>query len=161
MTGPLTDGTTGAADEISRAEGGQTIVELLGRLTSQGAHLAQEQVALVQAEVREGLSDIRQVIAAHAFAGMFGLAGLVVTVTGVGWLLGDALENVPVGILIAGGGTLIVAAILYAGARRKLKTTDLKPARSIRTLEDTPAILSGAPASENNNLKGAPHDRNA
>lgn len=156
MTDQLPDGTDGAADGIAPTAGGQTIVDLLGRLTSQGAHLAQEQVALIQAEVREGLSDIRQVIAAHAFAGIFGLAGLGITLTGLGWLLGDALDNVPVGILIAGIATLVIAGVLYARARQKLKAMDIKPVRSIRTIEDTPDILSGAPTSEKDNPKGAP-----
>lgn len=156
MTDPHPYGTERAADGIDRTPGGQTIVDLLGRLTSQGAHLAQEQVALVQAEVREGMSGIRQAIAAHAVAGIFGMAGLGVTLTGLGWLLGDALDNVPLGIVIAGVATLVIAGVLYAGARQKLKAMDMKPVRSIRTIEDTPDIFSGSPTSEKDTSKGAP-----
>lgn len=126
-----------------RDPGGDNVVDLLGRLTSQGAHLAQEQVALMQAEIREGASDIRKVIAAYASAAIFGLSGLGVTLMGLGWLLGDFMNNVPVGILIAGVATLAIAAVLYAGASSKLKATHLKPERTIRTLEDTPDIVTG------------------
>ena len=128
-----------------REPGNANVVDLLGRLTSQGAHLAQEQIALIQAEVREGVADIRAAITAYASAVIAGLAGLGVTLTGLGWLLGDALDNVPLGIVIVGAGTLLIAAILYAGARKKIRQSSLRPERTLRTLEDTPEIVTGAP----------------
>lgn len=119
------------------------IVDLVGRLTSQGAHLAQEQVALMQAEVREATNEVKQAIAAYAAAAVVGLAGLGVTLMGLGWLLAVAIESVPLGILIVGIVTLIIATILYSSAKSKTKTTHLKPDRTIRTLEDTPDAATG------------------
>lgn len=123
--------------------GGENVVDLLGRLTSQGAHLAQEQVALMQAEVREGVSDIKQAIGAYAGAAILGLSGLGVTLMGLGYLLGDAIDSVPLGVLIVGVLTLIVAAILSFRGRDKVAAAHLKPERTIRTVENTPDILSG------------------
>ena len=119
------------------------IVDLVGKLTSQGAHLAQEQVALMQAEVREATTDIKQAIGAYASAGVVGLSGLGVTLMGLGWLLGDAIDSVPWGIFIVGVVTLVIAAILYSGAKSRTRAAHLKPDRSIRTLEDTPDIVTG------------------
>lgn len=143
MADPLPDRALGSADSQERAAGASHLGELIGRLASQGAHLAQEQVALIQAEVRESVSDIRSSIAAYATAGIFALAGLGVTLTGAGWLIGEAMDNVPLGISLTGIATLLLAAFLYAGARRKGAAADLKPQRTLRTLEDTPDILSG------------------
>ena len=125
------------------AGAGDNVVDLLGQLTSQGAHLAQEQVALMQAEVREGVADIKQAIGAYAGAAVLGLAGLGVTLTGLGWWLGTAIDNVPLGILIVGVVTLIVAAVMYSSGKSKTAAAQLKPTRTIRTVEDTPDILTG------------------
>lgn len=125
------------------AGAGDNVVDLLGQLTSQGAHLAQEQVALMQAEVREGVTDIKQAIGAYAGAAVLGLAGLGVTLTGLGWWLGTAIDNVPLGILIVGVVTLIVAAVMYSSGKSKTAAAQLKPTRTIRTVEDTPDILTG------------------
>ena len=135
--------TSRAKKTTGSAAGGENVVDLLGQLTSQGAHLAQEQVALMQAEVREAANDIKAAIAAYAGAGVLGLAGLGVTLTGLGWLLGDAIDNIPLGIIIVGVVTLIVAAILYSSAKSKTAATHLKPERTIRTVQDTPDVLHG------------------
>ena len=133
--------------------GGENVVDLLGKLTSQGAHLAQEQVALMQAEVREAANDIKAAIAAYAGAGVLGLAGLGVTLTGLGWLLGDAIDNIPLGIVIVGIVTLIVAAVLYSSAKSKTSSAHLKPERTIRTVQHTPDVLHGT------NSTGGSNDR--
>jgi hypothetical protein len=133
--------------------GGENVVDLLGQLTSQGAHLAQEQVALMQAEVREAANDIKAAVAAYAGAAVLGLTGLGVTATGLGFWLGDAIDNLPLGIIIVGVITLIVAAVLYSSAKAKTAATHLKPERSIRTASDTPDVLTGT------HPTGGTHDR--
>jgi hypothetical protein len=123
--------------------GEENVVDLLSRLTSQGAHLAQEQLSLMQAEVREAANDVKQATGAFAGAAVVGIAGLGVVLMGLGYLLGDAIDNVGLGILIVGVISLIVAAILAAGARKKLAAANLKPTRTIRTVEDTPDAVTG------------------
>lgn len=142
--------TPGAA---STAGNGGNIVDLVGKLTRQGAHLAQEQVALMQAEMREAVTDLKAAAAAYAGAAVVGLAGLGVTLMGLGYLLGEAIDNMPLGVLIVGIISLILAAILYSMASSKTKAANLKPERTIRTLEDTPDIVTGHAAT------GATHDR--
>src|SRR3546814_2007044 len=58
------DSPASATRSPKRPSGGDDIVGLLQHLTSQGTHLAQEQVKLVQAEVREGIEDLKAAIGA-------------------------------------------------------------------------------------------------
>lgn len=132
---------TGSAS--SGAGENHNIVDLVGRLTQQGAHLAREQVKLMQAEVREATHDIKVAVSALAMAAVFGIAGLGVLLMGIAYFVGDALDNIALGTTIVGAATLVVALILYAGARKKVDATNLKPDRSIDTIADTPAAATG------------------
>src|SRR3546814_12419226 len=58
------DSPASATRSPKRPSGGDDIVGLLQHLTSQGTHLAQEQVKLVQAEVRAGIEDLKAAIGA-------------------------------------------------------------------------------------------------
>lgn len=140
-----------ASARATAASGGDTVVDLLGKLTSQGAHLAQEQVALMQAEVREAASDIKQAIAAYAGAAVLGLTGLGVAATGLGFALGDAIDDTPLGLIIVGAVLLGVAAVLYASARAKTAAAHLRPERTIRTVSHTPDVLAGTHSASGGN----------
>lgn len=135
--------TTPPSSSAQANDEGGNIVDLVGKMTRQGAHLAQQQVALMQAELRESVTDVKAAAAAYAGAAVVGLAGLGVTLMGLGYLLGDAIDNVPLGILIVGIVSLVLAALLYSMASSKTKAANLKPERTIRTLEDTPDIVTG------------------
>lgn len=119
------------------------VVDLIGQLTRQGAHLAEEQVSLMQAEVREAGNDIKQAIGAFAGAAVVGIAGLGVTLMGLAYLVGEWIESIWAGTLIVGVITLIIAATMHFGGKSKLRATNLKPERSIRTAEDTPEAVTG------------------
>jgi len=119
------------------------VVDLLGRLTSQSAHLAQQQVNLVQAEMRESVSEIQESIASLLGAAVLGIAGLGVTLMGIAYLIGDAIDDRDLATLLVGIATLIIAGILYAVARGKMKEANLKPERTIDTVERTPDAATG------------------
>ncbi|MDM7955732.1 phage holin family protein [Blastomonas sp.] len=119
------------------------IVDLVGRLTQQGAHLAKDQVSLMQAEVREATQDIKAAIGAFAGAAVIGVAGLGVLLMGIAYFVAQALGNLALGTTIVGVATLILAAILYAGAKNKVAAANLKPERTIDTIEDIPAAATG------------------
>ncbi len=125
------------------AEPSEGLGDLLSRLTQQGAHLAQEQVSLVQAEMRESITDLKEAITALVSAAVVAIAALGVTLMGLGLWLGIALNNDGLGVLIVGGIAAIVAYIMYSSATKKMTATNLKPERSIRTAEDTPAAVTG------------------
>lgn len=131
-------------DPAPRTGGAEpNIVDLLGRLTQQGAHLAKDQVSLMQAEVREATQDIKAAIGAFAGAAVLGIAGLGVLLMGIAYFVAQALDNLALGTTIVGVATLIIAGILYAGAKKKVSATNLKPERTLDTIEDTPAAATG------------------
>ncbi|NVD45386.1 phage holin family protein [Qipengyuania atrilutea] len=136
-----TDHSADPAPANSRSD--ENVVDLLGRLTSQSAHLAQQQVNLVQAEMRESVHDIQKSIASLLGAAVFGIAGLGVTLIGIAYLIGDAIDDRDLATLLVGIATLIIAAILYAVARGRMKATHLKPERTIDTVERTPDAARG------------------
>ncbi len=123
--------------------GDTNIVDLLGRLTSQSAHLAQQQVSLVQAEMRESVADLQKTIASLLGAAVLGISGLGVTLMGIAYLIGDAIGDRDLATLLVGIATLIIAAILYGAARSKMNATHLKPERTIDTVERTADAAHG------------------
>jgi hypothetical protein len=133
-----------AGTEAPRPPGeDRSIVDLFGQLTQQGAHLAGAQVSLMQAEVREAAQEVKAAVAAMAAAAVFGIAGLGVLLMGVAYYVGDALDDIALGTTVTGAATLVIALILYITGKNKVASTDVRPDRSIDTLADTPAAMSG------------------
>src|SRR3546814_3325854 len=64
-------------------------------------------------------------------AAVVGVAGFGVLLMALSFLLGDAIDNLGLATLIVAVVALIVAAILYTGARKKMAAANLKPERSI------------------------------
>lgn len=143
-----------AANPPRAGEGEANVLDLVGRLTQQGAHLAKEQVSLMQAEVREATQEIKASIAAIAGAVVFGIAGLGVLLMGIGYFVGRAVNDLALGTVIVGAATLAIAAILYATGKNKVSGSTVKPERTLDTIADTPAAATG-----NMHNSGATHDR--
>ena len=123
--------------------GNDNIVDLIRQLAGQGSHLAEQQLSLVKAEIREATGDLKAGIGALVGAAVVGMAGLGVTLMGLAYLLGQAIDNVALATLIVGLATLVLASILYSGASKKMSNAHLTPERTQRTLERTPDIARG------------------
>lgn len=136
---PLKGGTSRAGS----TGGGDNVVDLLKQLAGQGSHLAEQQLALIKAEIRESTADLKTAIGAMAGAAVVGLSGLGVLLMGVAFLLGDAIDNVPLATLIVGAATLLVAYLMYRSGAAKMNATHLSPERSQRTLQRTPDAVRG------------------
>jgi hypothetical protein len=134
--GPPVEGATASGRD-------DNIVSLLRDLTSQGSHLAEQQLALIKAEVRETGNDMKKAIGAMAGAAVVGIAGLGVLLMAFAYLLADAIDHLGLATLIVGVVTLIVAYILYRGGAAKMRDVDLAPERTQHSLERTPAALRG------------------
>ena len=131
-----------------KAKGSDNVVDLLKDLTSQGAHLAEQQLKLVKAEVRESATDVKTAVGSMAGAAVVGIAGLGVTLMGLAYLLGDAIENLGLATLIVGLATLALAYVLYRAGANKMSAAHLAPERSKRTLERTPDVIRGSQNTE-------------
>lgn len=128
--------------------GQDTLLDLVRQLAQQGSHLAEQQLKLVQAEVRETGDDLKVAISGILGAAVVGISGLGVLLMGLAYLLGQEIENTGLATIIVGLVTLIVAAILYVGARKKMNAAHLSPERTRRTLERTPDAVRGDLTSE-------------
>jgi predicted PurR-regulated permease PerM len=131
---PTADPTAGSGDNL---------LDLVRQLTRQGSHLAEQQIALVQAEIREAVGDLKTSIGGMVGAAVAGIAGLGVVLMGLAYLLGDAIDNTALGTLIVGLVALLVAYLLYNGARKKMDAAHLTPDRTRRTLERTSDMVHG------------------
>jgi hypothetical protein len=122
---------------------GENITDLIRQLTHQGSHLAEQQLNLVKAEVRESVAEVKTAVGSMAGAAVVGIAGLGVTLMGLAYLLGEAIENVGLATLIVGLATLVVAYLLYSAGSSKMRSAHLAPDRTVRTLERTPDAALG------------------
>lgn len=127
--------SVGAADD--------NIVDLVRQLATQGSHLAEQQLSLVKAEIREATGDVKAAVGSMLGAAVVGIAGLGVVLMGLAYLLGDAIDNLGLATLIVGIAALAVAYGLYRAGTNKISTARLAPERSRRTLERTPDIARG------------------
>ena len=133
----------GRTPPVVPAAGGDNIVDLLRDLVGQGTHLADQQLSLIKAEVRESAADVKTAVGGLLGAAVVGIAGLGVVLMGLAYLLADAIDNLGLATLIVGAVTLLLAYLLYRGAASKMSTTHIAPDRTQRTLERTPDALRG------------------
>lgn len=133
----------GEAPSGSAVGSGDNVVDLLKQLAGQGSHLAEQQLALIKAEIRESTTEIKGAAGSVAGAAVVGLAGLGVTLMGVAYLLGNAIDNTPLATLIVGLATLALAYVLYRTGANKMSTAHLSPDRTQRTLQRTPDAVRG------------------
>lgn len=146
------DGTVHSSDAASvtsrtsktrPATGGDNIVDLLRDLVNQGTHLADQQLSLIKAEVRESAADIKTAVGGLLGAAVVGIAGLGVLLMGLAYLLAGAIDDLGLATVIVGAVTLLLAFILYRGAANKMAATNLAPERTQRTLQRTPEVIRG------------------
>lgn len=147
LDGTATRGETAASASRSSksrsALGGDNIVDLLRDLVNQGTHLADQQLSLIKAEVRESATDIKTAIGGLLGAAVVGIAGLGVLLMGIAYLLAGAIEDLGLATVIVGAVTLLLAFILYRVAASKMAAANIAPERTQRTLQRTPEVIRG------------------
>ncbi len=95
------------------------------QLATQGSHLAEQQLKLVKAEIRESTAEMKTAVGGLVGAAVVGMAGLGVLLMGLAFLLGQAIDNVALATLIVGAATLGLAYVLYSSASKKMRDTHL------------------------------------
>lgn len=136
-------GVASGIKPMSNASESDNIVDLLRDLVHQGSHLAEQQLSLIKAEVRESTSDLKAAAGGLIGAAVVGIAGLGVLLMGLAYMLADAIDNLGLATLIVGAVTLVLAFILYRSGAAKMSATNLAPDRSQRTLQRTPDAVRG------------------
>jgi hypothetical protein len=125
-----------------RDDSEESIPALVRRLAEEGSDLAQQQMRLVEAEVRSGVHDIKQSVGAMAGAAVLGVAGLGVLLMGIAFALAQVVP--------LWAATLIVAVVALSGAyamlvagQKKLQSSSVTVERTKRTLERAPSTIAG------------------
>jgi hypothetical protein len=126
-------------EQSERQEG---IPDLVRQLMDQGSHLAQQQVNLVQAEIRAGVTDVKEAAGAMAGAAVVGLAGFGVFLMGIAYLL-DEVMQLWMATLLVGALALAAAYAMYSAGRKKLQSSSLAVDRTRRTMERAPEAIAG------------------
>ena len=126
-----------------RSSGSDNIVDLLRDLVGQGSHLADQQLSLIKAEVRESAADVKTAVGGMIGAAVVGIAGLGVLLMGIAYLLAQQIHNLGVATLIVSAITLLLAFILYRSAAAKIRNSHFTPDRTQRTLQRTPDAVRG------------------
>src|SRR5687767_3564009 len=113
-TEPHVIDTAGQAPRAAgSASGDSNIVDLLKQLAGQGSHLAEQQLTLIKAEIREATTDIKTAVGGMVGAAVVGIAGLGVVLMALAYLLADAIDNLGLATLIVGLAALALAYVLY------------------------------------------------
>ncbi|MDQ3078337.1 MAG: phage holin family protein, partial [Pseudomonadota bacterium] len=76
---------------VPAGAGGDNVVDLVRQLAGQGSHLAEQQLSLIKAEIRESATEVKAAVGAMAGAAVVGIAGLGVVLMGLAYLLADAI----------------------------------------------------------------------
>lgn len=121
----------------------ESIAQLVRKLADQGSQLAKQQTALVEAEVRSSVNDLKEAAAAMAGAAVVGIAGLGVLLMGLSFLLGEVME-LWLSTLIVAAATLAGAYAMFVAGKKKLGSSSLGVERSRRTVERAPGAISGS-----------------
>jgi hypothetical protein len=116
--------------------------DLIRKLTEQGSQLAQQQVQLIETEVRSGINDIKQSAGAMAGAAVLGLAGTGVLLMGISFLLNEVMPLWAATLIVA-VATLAGAYMMFAAGQKKLQSSSFSAERTRRTLERAPSAISG------------------
>jgi uncharacterized membrane protein YqjE len=132
MTAPYSTGPTqDHAEQVSETSVG----ELIGNITTDLSQLFRQEVELAKVELKEEAAKAGK---AAGMLGAAGFAGYLVVIL-LSFALVAALSNV----MDPGWAALIVAviwavvgAVLYANGRKKLKTVDPTPRRTVDTLKE-------------------------
>ena len=149
-----------AAETPVSQETSTSTLNLVRNLTSDTKRLFKQEMELAKAELSEKFSLLARNSIAIAVGGFIAYAGIIVFLTGLGWLVGWALRNAGVDPMLAGFMGLgvvglLVAAIgglfVFKGMKTFSKNT-LAPQRTIHSLQR----LKGTEEPANGSGKTAP-----
>jgi len=121
----------------------ENVIDLLKQLAGQGSHLAEQQLALIKAEMRETAAELKVAAGVVGAAAIVGIAGLGVTLMGIAYFVGQAIDNMALGTLIVGLVTLVLAYGCFRAGAHKMSAAKFAPDRTERTLKRTPDAVRG------------------
>lgn len=131
-----------AAQAAAQDPSSASVGELVGLISKDFSTLIRQELDLAKAEVKQ------EAIKSGKAAGMFGAAGfagyMVVLFLSIAlwWALANGMDEGWAALVVAVIWA-VVAAVLYAVGRSKLKNVNPKPERTVETLREVPDALKG------------------
>ena len=147
-TGPVSGASSGASAAPPHAAGGYDDVgevslgELVGNVTRDLSTLMRQELALAQAEIKAEVSKTGKAAGALGAAGFAGYMAVLFLSICLWWALGHLIGNSWSALVVAVIWG-IVAAVLYASGRKKLREVNPTPERTVDTLKNVPDALKG------------------
>ena len=132
MTAPYpTDHTRDHADEVKETSVG----ELIGNISNDLSTLFRQEVELAKAEVKQEAAKAGKAAGMLSAAGFAGYLVVLLLTTALVAALSNVIDTGWAALIVA---VLwgIVGAVLYANGRKKLKTVDPTPRRTVETLKE-------------------------
>lgn len=122
--------------------GGVPLGELVGNVTRDLSTLLRQELALAQAELKAEARKTGKAAGALGAAGFAGYMTVLFASICLWWALGNLIGNgwSALVVTIIWG---IVAAVLYASGRKKLREVNPTPERTVDTLKNVPDALKG------------------
>lgn len=114
---------------------GESLGELLGRLSHDTSELLHAQLQLARAEARDDLRKATRLGAVFGAAGLLAFLALLLLAFAAAWGL---TEVVPEGVafLVVGVALASVAAVAFTVARNQLRATDFTPNETLETVKE-------------------------
>ena len=114
---------------------GESLMELIGDLASQSAGLVRDEVALAKQELSEKIASLRSGAITLVVGSSLAMSAFLVLCAAAVAGLAEYLK-VWQAALIVGGALAIIGGILVAMGISWLKQTNLKPQKTIKSLEE-------------------------
>ena len=121
--------------QVDVREDNASLGELFSRLTADLSKLVRDEVELAKVEINQTVQSARTAGISIGAAGLLGLMAFVLLSFAAAWGLS---ELVPEGVafLIVGGAYGLVALVLLALGRQRLKTAKPVPEQTVETLKE-------------------------
>lgn len=130
-----------AGPEVSRTSVG----ELISEVTTDLSVLMRQELALAKAELKEEGTKAGKAAGMLGGAGFAGYMVALFASIALWWGLANKMDEGWAALIVAGLWG-IVAAVLFAKGREKMRAVHPKPERTVDTLKEVPAALKGDPS---------------
>jgi len=114
----------------------RSIGDLFRELAGETTTLLRQEVALAKTETTQKAKAVLGDAAMIVGGGLAALVGAIVLVFGLGYLLGDALDNIGLGLLLVGLIVAVVGGLLAKSGIAKFSEIHFGPERTIETLKE-------------------------
>ena len=131
MTAPYPTGHEHSEDEVSSTSVG----ELIGNISNDLSTLFRQEVELAKAEIKQEATKAGKAAGMLGGAGFAGYLAVVLLSFALVFALGNVMD-LGWAALIVGVIWAVIGAVLYANGRKKLKTVDPVPHRTVDTIKE-------------------------